>query len=217
MQPIQPDGKEPSPPISLREIHPEAYAKALSDAKEHTPLFRLGFTLHTLPQRAAVVFQKDVGRSFPESHTIKLVARAPEAGCDASHVISLTLVDIGTTVTSVECLICDGVRLPCTSGSVSIETQKTGECPVFHTSYGWTPVAAPTKKGERDLLPLELHYKHGPIDSILRVHLQVKFYDGERPERATKACTGDELRSAECKYDASQPGKLVWHYEGATS
>lgn len=182
---------------------PEAHARALLEAKEHTPLFRLSIGITDLPGGCPIFYQNDPGRGFGKEQTLKVVVRRPAQGATASYAIQVSLADLGSTVTSLEGVTCDGSPLPQISGGVEMQEHKSGPCPVFTATYGWTPFSEPTQKGRRDLLPLELIYCHGLVRTTAEIQVQVKFYD-ESMKRSSKAKKGMALKCITCRYDGAK-------------
>jgi hypothetical protein len=182
--------------------------------EEHEPLFRITVQIHHAGTGDPVRFQDD-GEPQPRGkhlaqHSLKLVT-----GVD--YILTFEVNDIGKTVTGL--------------GSVTVETTALDElrsmqhhnekhdCAVFTRSFRWSvsQSAKPTPKGSRDQVLVELNYSAG-FPRVVKFHMQIKLYDGQKPKRVKRAtCVGGPLGAFSCRYDAKADASLRrWSFEEGT-
>ena len=162
------DETEYQPRVSLLPSLPDYHARAMGEAKEHLPLFRLSMRIVDSKSNS-ISFQDDGHRGFDLEHTLKFVQ-------GETYTLSLELNDLGCTITSLDYLVLDEARRGWEAGSqhVSLQEHPTGDCPVFLAACQWSPNGSqqPTAKGQRDVLLLGLHYMHGTIPSYVDFRFQ---------------------------------------------
>uniref|UniRef100_A0A7S0JAZ1 CB1 cannabinoid receptor-interacting protein 1 n=1 Tax=Calcidiscus leptoporus TaxID=127549 RepID=A0A7S0JAZ1_9EUKA len=174
------------------------HAEQAGAAAEHQPLFRL--SLRILDENGAPVFYKsDEGRGFGKENTIKVVA-------SDEYSIEVELDDLGRTVSSISQVSIDGTVMSAIERRAAYNEQSENN--IFVIIGNWTPPAASTKRGDREVMLISLEYQHGSTSMTMEFHLQMKIYDTAKQARGGYS---KRLKSAVCRYDLAK-GIERWSY-----
>ena len=197
------DDAAPPKLLVLRDHFQQLHDRAISEAKEHEPLFTVRWRLRDSEGRP-VAFQRD-GHRFTLEASMKLLQ-------DEAYMLEIEIEDVGHTLTAISGLSIDGE-------DVKVETcactrnETAGGVATFRLAAKWQPVHPPTAHGARDHSLLELFYVHGALERReLRVQwLQFKVYERAKRGRAAKVRDGLILRECSAKVDVAK-GPPRWTY-----
>ena len=183
------DAAPPPPLLILRDHFQTLHDRALTEAKEHEPLFTVRWRLRDSEGRP-VAFQRD-GHRFTLEASIKLLQ-------DEAYMLELEIEDVGHTLTAISGLSIDGE-------DVKVETcactrnETAGGFATFRLVAKWQPVHPPTAHGARERRELRVQW------------LQFKVYERAKRGRAAKVRDGLILRECSAKVDVAK-GPPRWTY-----